>query len=208
LSGLSGYGILAGMKLDAPGLTVADVRLDRLSEAHRAMLAASGAVESMWDWMPVIPSGTNFDSYFDHTLADARDGRSIPFAITRISDGAFAGVAAYLDISRTHRRLRIGYQWHPESMRSGLVPAATALALMSRAKACRIRRIEYLIDEENVAAIKSVERLGAEREGLLRSHMRAANGTWANMVLYAFVDTEIRAAIAHLQDRVRTLQLA
>jgi N-acetyltransferase len=196
------------MRLDAPGLTVADVRLDLLSGVHRAALAASGAVEAMWDWMPVIPAGTNFDAYFDHTIADAKDGRSIPFAVTRVSDGAFAGVAAYLDVSRTHRRLRVGYQWHPEEMRSGVVPAATALALIGRAKACRIRRIEYLIDEENVAAIKSVERLGAAREGVLRSHMRAAKGTWANMTLYSLVDSEIRTAMTLLQERVRALQIA
>lgn len=196
------------MKLDAPGLEVAGVRLDLLTEAHRAALAESGAVEAMWQWMPVIPTGTNFKAYFDHTLADALTGRSVPFAVTRISDGAFAGVAAYLDISRTHRRLRIGYQWHPKEMRSGVVPAATALALIGRAKACRIRRIEYLIDEENIPAIKSVERLGATREGLLRSHMRVAKGTWANMAVYSLVDTEIRTAMTLLQDRVRALQAA
>lgn len=196
------------MKLDAPGLEVAGVRLDRLTEAHRAALADSGAVEAMWQWMPVIPTGTNFKAYFDHTLADAKDGSSIPFAVTRLSDGAFAGVAAYLDISRTHRRLRIGYQWHPESMRSGIVPAATALALITRARLCRIRRIEFQIDEENVAATKSVERLGATREGVLRSYMRAAKGTWANMAVYALVDNEIRTAMTLLQDRVEALQTA
>jgi RimJ/RimL family protein N-acetyltransferase len=196
------------MKLDAPGLEVAGVRLDLLTEAHRAALADSGAVEAMWQWMPVIPTGTNFTAYFDHTLADARDGRSIPFAVTRLSDGAFAGVAAYLDISRTHRRLRIGYQWHPQSMRSGIVPVATALALITRARLCRIRRIEFQIDEENVAATKSVERLGATREGVLRSYMRAAKGTWANMAIYALVDNEIRTAMTLLQDRVEALQTA
>jgi N-acetyltransferase len=196
------------MKLDAPGLMVADVRLDLLTEVHRTPLANSGAVEAMWQWMPVIPTGTNFKAYFDHTLADARDGLSVPFAITRISDGAFAGVAAYLNISRTHRRLRIGYQWHPEEMRSGVVPAATALALISRARACRIRRIEYLVDVENVAATKSIERLGATREGVLRSHMRAAKGTWSDLALYSLVDSEIRGAITLLQDRVRALQIA
>lgn len=196
------------MKLDAPGLEVADVRLDLLTDAHRPALAASGAVEAMWQWMPVIPTGTNFKAYFDHTLADATTGRSVPFAVTRISDGAFAGVAAYLDISRTHRRLRIGYQWHPEAMRSGVVPAATALALITRARLCRIRRIEFQIDEENLAATKSVERLGAAREGVMRSYMRAAKGTWANMALYSLVDMEIRTAMTLLQDRVQTLQTA
>jgi N-acetyltransferase len=196
------------MKLDAPGLVVGDVRLDLLTGDHRQALHDSGAVEAMWNWMPVIATGTNFSTYFNHTLAQAREGRTVPFAVIRISDGAFVGVAAYLDISRTHRRLRIGYQWHPEDLRSGVVPAATALALISRAKACRIRRIEFLIDEENIPASKAVERLGATQEGLLRGYMRAAKGTWANMAVYALVGREITTAIFRLQDRIRALQIA
>ncbi|MEX1251000.1 MAG: GNAT family protein [Hyphomonas sp.] len=184
------------------------MRLDRLSGVHQGALAGSGAVEAMWGWMPVIPAGTSFGAYFGHTLADAKDGRPIPFAVTRLSGCAFAGVVAYLEVSRTHRRLRIGYQWHPEDMRGGAAAAATALALISRAKTCRIRRIEYLIDEENIAAIKSAERIGASREGVLSSHMRAAKGTWANMALYSLVDLQIRTAMALLQERVRALRLA
>lgn len=196
------------MKLDAPGLGDTAVSLERLTEAHRPLLAASGAVDAMWASMPVIATGTNFDTYFDHILSEGARGRMIPFAIARRSDGAFAGVAGYLDVSLTHRRLGIGYVWHPPDMRGGVVGPATALAMLERALACRIRRIEYGVAEDNLTAIRSIERFGAVREGLLRNYSRIANGTWANVAVFSLVDTEINAAITLLRDRVRRALIA
>ncbi len=190
------------MKLDAPGLAIAGIRLDPLTEAHRSLLLAAGASEAMWNWMPVIPSGTSFDAYLDSVLSEARAGLIVPFAVISQADETFAGVAAYLDISRTHRRLRIGYQWHPEPLRGGPVPVATALLLIRRARQARIRRIEFLISENNTRAIRPVERIGAKREGLLRNYMRAAHGGWVNMALYALVDGEIETAITRLEARL------
>ena len=77
------------MRLDEPGLHNDVVRLDLLEESDRARLGGSGAVSSMWDWLPVIPSGTNFNAYFDLMLAMKQKGKIIPFSITRKSDGAF-----------------------------------------------------------------------------------------------------------------------
>ncbi len=196
------------MKLDTPGLSNSAVSLEKLTAAHRCLLAESSAIESMWTSMPVISTGTNFETYYDHILAEAARGRIIPFVVTRLSDGAFAGVSAFLNVSLTHRRLAIGYTWHPPAMRGGVVGPATALGLIERAQSCRIRRIEFLIAEDNAAAIASVERFGAVREGLLRSYIRIADGRWANMAIYALVDAEISAAITLLRDRVRALLIA
>lgn len=196
------------MKLDAPGLAVANVRLDPLREAHREVLASSGAAEAMWNWMPVMATGTNFNAYFDSILADARDGRIVPFAITRTTDGAFAGVVSFMNIFRTHRRLRIGYRWHPESMRSGLVSAATSLALMQRAHECRFQRLEFLVNVTNSDAIAAVERFGAVREGILRRFQRTANGLWADIAVYSLIGTEIDRTIDSLTEHVRSLQAA
>lgn len=193
------------MKLDAPGLEVASVRLDRVNEAHREILAKSGAIEAMWSWMPLMDTGTSFNAYFDQTLQEAREGRMVPFAITRLSDGAFAGVVAYMNIVRLHRRLRIGYRWHPESMRGGLVSAAASLALMQRAKDCRFQRIEFLVNVANKEAIAAVERFGAAREGVLRHYMRTANGLWADVAAFSLIGPEIDRTIDSLRQHVDAL---
>lgn len=193
------------MKLDAPGLEVANVRLDRIGETHRELLAAAGASEAMWNWMPLLDTGTSFNAYFDHILQDARDGRMVPFAITCQPDGAFAGVVAFMNIARLHRRLRIGYRWHPEDMRGGLVSAATSLALMQRAKACRFQRIEFLVNVDNKQAIAAVERFGTVREGTLRRYMRLASGEWADVAVFSLIGPEIDRTIESLRQHVGAL---
>ena len=196
------------MRLDEKGFHNDVVRLDMLEEGDRARLEVSDAVQSMWDWLPVIPKGTNFHAYVDFMLAMKKQGSIIPFSITRQSDDAFAGVIAYLDVSRTHRRVGIGYVWHPPEMRGTVVPVATQMAMIGRAFGARMRRIEFPIAAGNERAIRALERLGARQEGVLRRYMRLADGSWSDLAILSLVDAEIRAAIDLLKDRVAQMQLA
>jgi len=196
------------MKLDDPGLENELVSLKVLTEADREVLAGTDAVEAMWQWMPVIATGTNFHSYFDHALDLKKTGDYIPFTIWRKSDGAFAGVIAFADISRTHRRLRMASLWIVPEMRGTVIVPAVQLATIERAVASRIRRIEILTPAANERSVRSIERFGGKREGTLRSYFRMSNGTWADMAVMALVGDEAKAAIALLKDRVRELQQA
>lgn len=196
------------MKLDDPGFENELVTLKVLTEADRDVLANTSAVEAMWQWMPVIATGTNFNSYFDYALELKKSGNYIPFTIWRKSDGAFAGVVAYTDISRTHRRLRIASLWIVEEMRGTAIVPAVQLATIERAVASRMRRIEVLTPEANERSVRSIERFGGKREGTLRSYFRMANGAWADMAVMSLVGDEAKAAMTILQDRMRELQQA
>ncbi|MCA8902577.1 MAG: GNAT family N-acetyltransferase [Hyphomonas sp.] len=196
------------MKLEAPGLENEIVRLELLTEADRAAVEGTGVDEAMWTWMPVIPTGTNLNTYFDLAMHDWKAGTMVPFKIYRQEDGAFAGFVGYVAVSRTHRRLRIGWLWHPPEMRGTAVVPATQLLLIQRALDARIRRIEYAFPEENERAIRAMEKIGVRQEGVLRDYMRTAGGTWANVVVMSLVESEAKAAIALLEDRVRALQQA
>ena len=196
------------MKLDDPGLENELVSLKVLTEDDRDVLASTNAVEAMWQWMPVIATGTNFHSYFDDTLEMKKSGNYIPFTIWRKSDGAFAGVVAYADISRTHRRLRMASLWIVEEMRGTAIVPAVQLATIERAVASRIRRIEILTPVANERSVRSIERFGARWEGTLRSYYRMSNGTWADMAVLSLVGDEALASMALLRDRVQVLQQA
>lgn len=184
------------------------VRLETLIEAHRAELRESSVSDAMWQWMPVIPTGTSLDAYIDYCLAEKKSDRFYPFVVYRKSDNALAGLVAYEGVSRTHRRLAIGFLWHPPELRGTDVVPATQLALLDRAADARFRRISYFIPEDNARAVRFFQRMGARQEGLLRNYLRIANGSWANMVILTLAGEEIPAAMSLLQDRVRQLQLA
>ena len=196
------------MNLDSPHLENEYVRLEVADEHHRAVVKNSNAVDSMWSWAPMLTAGTSFNSYFDGTMRLKEAGRLIPWIVFRQSDGSFCGITAYAEYSRTHRRVRIDYAWHPAELRGTIIGPATQLALLQRALECRIRRVEFVSSTENARSISSIERLGARREGIMRSYCRVASGEWADLILFSLIGTEIERATAFLKDRIQELHAA
>lgn len=196
------------MKLDAPDLRNEVVSLSLLAESDKTELAESGGIDAMWKWMPVIPTGTNYDSYFKYMLEAQESGSILPFTVRLTETNEFAGVIGFMDISRTHRRLRIAYSWFPEHFRGTAVPPASVMAMLERARGSRIRRVEFLYSATNERAIQSARKIGAKPEGVLRQYLRLADGGWADMQVLSLIDQEIDAAITLLSDRVKQIQLA
>lgn len=189
------------MTLDTPGLENALVRLEIFSAEHVPVLRASSAAKAMWDSMPDIPKGTNFAAYADHTLKLKERGEIVPFVVYRQRDGAFAGVIAFENVSRTHRRLRINHYWHPEEMRgTGIFQACQAL-LIQRAVDWGARRIAWIVPSRNRSALAAIRSLGAREEGRLRSFTRLADGTFTDMVVLSFLRDEAKAALPLINDR-------
>ena len=196
------------MNLSNPAPENDVVRLEILTAEHKPTVLATEVAESMWEWMPVMPTGTSLEAYLDYSLDLKGTDTFYPFYVVDKATREFAGLAAFERVSRTHRRLEIGFVWHPENYRGTAVVPATQLALLERAQEARFRRISYFVPERNERAIRSFTKIGAQREGLIRNYMRTAGGSWANMVVLSLVGEEIKAAISVLRDRVRALQLA
>jgi len=57
-------------------------------------------------------------------------------------------------------------------------------------------------DVYNVRSQTAIERLGAEREGLLRKHVIRRDGTWRDTVQFAMIDDDWPKAKAALVGRL------
>ncbi len=186
------------MEFGDSGLENGIVRLERAGAEHRELLKNAGITE-MWDWMPILSSGTSFEAYYDVALAEQKAGKLIPFIVWRVRDDAFAGLTAFVEPNRTHRRVRIGYNWLPEEMRGTDIFPATQLAMIRRAMDCRVRRIEWRVSAENKRAVAAFEQLGARTEGVLRQHMRFADGSWADIKVFSLLSGESGEIIKRLE---------
>ena len=107
--------------------------------------------------------------------------------------------------SAAHPAAQDDYIWLPEEMRGTAIGPAMMSLLIERAQKCRFRRISFLMPESNERAIAAMERFGARREGTLRNYLRLADGRWANMIVLALVQDEVRAAGNCWQDRVEQM---
>ncbi|RIJ31498.1 GNAT family N-acetyltransferase [Henriciella algicola] len=194
------------MELGAPGLHTEMLRLEPLNESHRAALTSSNAVEHMWSSMPVIATGTNIDAYFDHSLKMAKLGTGQVMAAMREADERLVGLSAFLNPNRMNRRTRIGYNWIEPELRGGEVVDHIQYLMLKRAYQWRARRVAWWLSQKNERAIAAVEKIGAQREGVLRQHTRFADGSWADLVVLSLVGDEIRDSMAMLGELIEQRQ--
>lgn len=187
------------MKLSAPGLQNDIIHLDPLDERFRENLRSSGAVEYMWLSLPAIQRGAGFDAYYDHVIKHGVDGEIHGFALLDPNDGnRFVGVTALVNPNKMHRRVRIGYTWLEPHLRGRGVYAAIQSLLIQRAIDWGAKRIEWYVENRNERAIRAIEAIGAQKEGVLRQYEKFADGEWVDMAVLSMLREDAKEAIRRL----------
>ena len=114
------------------------------------------------------------------------EGRGFSFAIAESTTGrAVGGVGLWLT-ELPHGRAEIGYSVMPSARGRGFAVAALVAATAFAWTIPGLHRIELYIEPENTASVRTAERAGYEREGLLRSRQEIG-GRRRDMLLYAAI---------------------
>jgi RimJ/RimL family protein N-acetyltransferase len=174
-----------------PILIASPVRLEPLTEAHRAGLRSAANHAEIWDHMPIAAAGDGFDAWFDHSLELALTGREAVWAVRTTADGTLVGSTRYLAIEPDHRRLEIGHTWYAPQVWGGRVNPACKLALLRYAfETLGFNRVELKTDNRNLRSQAAIAKLGAAREGVFRAHMVRRDGTLRDSVYFSIVRDE------------------
>ena len=103
-------------------------------------------------------------------------------------DGDVVG-EAMLKWAAGPRQAEIGYALHPEVGGRGLATEAARATLRLAFATYGFHRVYARIDEENLASVRVVERLGMRQEArLVESDLR--DGVWSTELVYAILDRE------------------
>jgi ribosomal-protein-alanine N-acetyltransferase len=123
---------------------------------------------------------------FDRQRGRLAEGTGFSFAIAEAGTGrGIGGIGLWLG-ALEHGRATAGYAVIPSSRGRGIACAALT-ALMSFAWTIPgLHRIELYIEPWNTGSVKTAERAGFKREGLLRSHQEIG-GHRRDMLLYATI---------------------
>jgi [ribosomal protein S5]-alanine N-acetyltransferase len=114
------------------------------------------------------------------------EGRGFSFAIAEATSGrAVGGLGVWLSELR-YGRAEIGYSVAPGARGHGHAAAALAAGTAFAWTIPGLHRVQLHIEEENTASIRTAERAGYLREGLLRSYMEIG-GRRRDMLLFAAV---------------------
>jgi RimJ/RimL family protein N-acetyltransferase len=130
--------------------------------------------------------------YVQRVDASLRTQRELPLVIEHGNgdDRKFAGTISFHSISVKNSVGEIGY-WMSESMRGKSI-ATTAVRMLTDYGFTTIgfKRVEAMVDVENVASIKLLTSSGYQREGLLRKKISRDDGRQVDMYLFAAIPEE------------------
>lgn len=184
-------------------LTGRFVRLEPIEERHRDdLLAAAAEDPTTFRYMGAdlsVGAGV-WPAY----LADALRPDYVAWATVDAATGRAIGATRFGDIAPEHGRVEIGWTWiAPSHQRSATNTEAKLLQLGYAFDELGATRVALKTDGRNLRSQAAIERLGAQREGALRRHMRMPDGFIRDTVYFSILAEEWPAVKARLEERLR-----
>lgn len=184
---------------ETPDLPGDHVRLVQLHEHHASGVLGAADADEVFQWLG-IERPTNLAEAKALITGYLDDPNLIAWAQIDQHSHELAGVTTFYDIDPHTLTVAIGHTWLGKSHWRTPINSEAKLLLLGRAfdilGAVRVVWHTDILNERSQAAI---ERLGAQREGVLRKHRIRRDGSWRDTVVYSMLDDEWPAAKATLQ---------
>ena len=175
------------------------VRLEPLHADHAPALAeatADGDLSQLW--YTAIPAPDQVAAEISRRLGLLAAGSMLPWAVLDAS-GQAVGMTSYMNIDNHHQRVEIGSTWYARRVqRTPLNTEAKRLLLGHAFEALQCIAVEFRTHRFNTQSRRAIERLGAQFDGMLRKHQRAANGTLRDTAVYSITADEWPTVRGHL----------
>lgn len=136
--------------------------------------------------IPPNASQQQAQDWIDRQRGPHSESTRLSFAIVEAGTGRAAGTIGLGLSALAHGRASAGYSVVPSVRGRGIAAAALTALTRFAWTIPALYRIELHIEPWNTASIRTAERSGYEREGLLRSHQEIG-GLRRDMLLYAII---------------------
>ena len=117
--------------------------------------------------------------------------------------GTVVGTSSLAEWDLVNQRVHLGWTAYGPPWWGSAVNPACKLALLGYAfDGCGFGRVKLMTDVKNRRSQAAIAKLHATREGVLRRHMRRADGSWRDSVVYSILVEEWADIRADLEERI------
>jgi len=185
-------------------LSARHASLEPLSAAHHDDLLLAVRDGELWKlWYTSVPTPEGMRAEIERRQELQRAGSMLPFAVRSLASGRIVGMTTYMNIDANNRRVEIGSTWYAKSAQRTPLNTECKLLLLAHAfEALGCVAVEFRTSYFNHASRRAIERLGAKQDGLLRSHMRHADGSLRDTCVYSILALEWPAVKRHLEFKL------
>jgi RimJ/RimL family protein N-acetyltransferase len=178
----------------------AHARLEPLSPDHLEGLQAATRDGELWRlWYTAVPGVEGMAGEIERRLGLHAKGSMLPFTVFNAA-GEIVGMTTFMNIDSANRRVEIGSTWYAASSQRSPLNTQCKLLLLGHAfDALDCIAVEFRTHRLNTASRRAIERLGAQLDGMLRNHIRAADGNLRDTAVYSITADEWPTVKTHLQ---------
>jgi N-acetyltransferase len=171
-----------------------------LGAEHAAALSDAVRDGELWKlWYTAVPSPETMAAEISRRLGLQAAGSMLPFTVLDAS-GTPVGMTTYMNIDAANKRVEIGSTWYAKRVQRTMLNTECKLMLLGHAfDALDCIAVEFRTHRFNTQSRRGIERLGAQLDGILRNHQRAANGTLRDTAVYSITADEWPAVQTHLR---------
>lgn len=182
------------------------IRLEPMTEEHIPALAGAGRDESIWRYMVYgdLTTENGMRTWVMDMLSRQTTRTDLCFVVIHQSSNDLVGATRYLEMRPEHRSLEIGGTWYaPEYQRTVVNTECKYLLLKYAFEKLGCIRVQFKADARNERSVRAIERLGAQREGLLRKHYILPDGTIRDSVYFSILDKEWPDVKVRLEEKLK-----
>lgn len=180
---------LADVRLETPRLVLRELALE-----DAAAVQAWATDPEVYRYMPWGPNSLEQTTEFVQGAMAARRAQprsTFELAFVAKSSGEVIGAGGCRVRSTVNLEGDIGYVLRRDAWGQGYATEAAAALVALGLRVLGLHRIWATCHVENARSARVLERIGMQREGRLRDHVRA-RGAWRDSYLYALVDGDPR----------------
>ncbi|UOE93236.1 GNAT family protein [Alkalihalobacillus sp. LMS39] len=118
-----------------------------------------------------------------------KEKKGIRWGIALKNEGEIIGSCGFHNKVDRHFRTEIGFELKKEKWKTGIATEALNPILLYAFTEWQLQRVEALIEPENIASQRLVEKLGFQKEGLLRSY-EYVSGQFDDLFMYSILRHE------------------
>ena len=184
------------------------VTLEPMAPEHEAGLETAARDGELWNLhVTSVPAPGETATYIATALQGQQAGHMLPFVVRDVKSAQIIGSTRYHDIVLGVERLEIGYTWYAKTWQRSHVNTSAKLLLMQHAfETLGAQLVGWRTDLLNNASQAAIERLGAQKDGVLRHHALRRDGSVRDTVMYSMTLAEWPQAKLRLQERLATVR--
>ncbi|MCX7123076.1 MAG: GNAT family N-acetyltransferase [Gammaproteobacteria bacterium] len=169
------------------------IRPSELEDAEAIFAMVKESIETTYPVQGWCHSGYTLEDakgWIEHSKAAREAGKEYHFVIYNSDSNRLIGTTSIIRVDQANQLAQTGYFIRESERGKGFAGKACLLTVEYAFRELKLHRLELLIATHNTNSMRVSEKIGAEREGLLKQRIYWDNGIFHDAYLYALIHSE------------------